>query len=317
MTLRTPKITVIGSCLAEISVQCDEEPQSGKIVNGSSFVCKTAGAGVMQATEAAHCGCQSAVISSVGQDCLGEMIEENLNKFGVNTECLIKSQARNTGTIMTMVDKIGHNISCISRGANNSLTKEHIESAVVEQLICQSDCLLLNGCMNSDVLMSAIKLAQMYKIKTILSVDMSIRQISEQISTLPKEFLAVSVLVSNPVNEITSENFTGYMHESKLAAADLVAGGIGAVVIRTSKKGCCIVSSSGTEQINNFTCEKVIFSDGKDAFLGALSACIAVGDDINRAVNFAMAAEILANKKMPSQDNLPKKTEILELLQQS
>ena len=52
-----------------------------------------------------------------------------------------------------------------------------------------------------------------------------------------------------------------------------------------------------------------------DAFDGALAASCAVGDEIRKAVKFASAAGALACTKFGAQEALPKKEEILELLQ--
>ena len=54
----------------------------------------------------------------------------------------------------------------------------------------------------------------------------------------------------------------------------------------------------------------------EDAFGGALAACFGSGDNPERAVRFAIAAESLARSRFGLQDALPVKEEIITLLQE-
>jgi sugar/nucleoside kinase (ribokinase family) len=80
------------------------------------------------------------------------------------------------------------------------------------------------------------------------------------------------------------------------------------------KKGCFIVDREITEHIPAFKIEIVDRACCGNAFAGALAAFCAVGDDMKKAVKFASAAGALACTKFGSQDALPTKQEIIELL---
>ena len=60
---------------------------------------------------------------------------------------------------------------------------------------------------------------------------------------------------------------------------------------------------------------RMVTTGSLDAFAGALAASCAVGDDIRRAVKFASAAWALACTKFGSIETMPKKAEIIQLLQ--
>ena len=76
-----------------------------------------------------------------------------------------------------------------------------------------------------------------------------------------------------------------------------------------------VVDRDKAEHIPAFDVGFVDHSGCSDAFAGALAASIAVGDDIIRAVRFAGAAGAIACSRFGEQDALPKKAEIIELLQ--
>ena len=76
-----------------------------------------------------------------------------------------------------------------------------------------------------------------------------------------------------------------------------------------------MVDREGTSHIPAFEVKFVDHSGCGDAFDGALAASCAVGDEIRKAVKFASAAGALACTKFGAQEALPKKEEILELLQ--
>jgi len=86
--------------------------------------------------------------------------------------------------------------------------------------------------------------------------------------------------------------------------------------MKMGKRGAVIIDRDGTEHVPAFDVRFVDHAGCGDAFDGALAACCAVGDDIRKAVRFASAAGALACSKFGIQEALPKKEEILELLQQ-
>jgi sugar/nucleoside kinase (ribokinase family) len=76
-----------------------------------------------------------------------------------------------------------------------------------------------------------------------------------------------------------------------------------------------VVDRDGADQIPTFDVELVDQAGSLDAFAGALAASCAVGDDMRQAVKFASAAGALASAKFGSMETMPKKAEIIQLLQ--
>lgn len=314
MAARIPKVVVIGSSCVDMAIQCQSTPKPGQCVKGSGFSNNPSGQGPNQAIVASFCGCKASLISCVGKDGFGDKIRENLVKFGVNIDNLFVAEAMNTGLIVTMVNEDGENMSCSSAGANSALSPDHIESAKVEQEISTADCCIIDSSLNTETVVAAIRTAQLNGTKTVLYHVLALKKALENIAQLPQEFFSVNCFICEPDIDGLPENSTSIVHDSKPVAMDLVARGISNVIVRCGRRGCMIVNKDSIDLIASSQNEQISVGCGTDAFVGALGASIAVDDHINTAIKFAMAAETLACQKPHLQENLPKKTDILEML---
>lgn len=312
MAGRIPKVVVIGSTYVDMAVRCSQIPLAGQSVAGSGFSCTCTGAGLNQATQAALCGCEVYLISKVGNDIFGQIIRENLAGYNVKTDFIYTAEAKNTGIIVTLVNSEGENSVCVSAGANRALRPEDISSESAEQLISSADVCLIHGDLPRGVIVSAIRTANLHKTKTILDPASSVSE-----ADLPMEYFSVNVLTPD-VQEAAelADGASDSVREGKLIGSDLVARGAECAVIKMGKRGCVIVDRTGAAHVPAFCVELVDHTGCGDAFAGALAASIGVGDEISGAVRFASAAGALACTKFGAQEALPKKEEIIELLQQ-
>lgn len=319
MAVRIPKVVVVGSAYVDIAIKCDVFPGAGETVGGSGLTCLPGGPGVNSSVQAALCGCETYFIGKVGDDLFGRMTLGALDEKGVNTEYVYTAQAISSGAVVTMVDSIGENSSCLSEGANRALSVDEVGCATVEQLIGSADVCLICGDVPVESICTIIKLAKVYNTKTILQTKLNARPVAE-IGSLnwPGEFFFVDVLIPDfhDVANI-SEPGTGDSHKLKFVASEMVARGIGCVLVRMGSRGCFLVDRAGATLVEGFEGEKFDQGVGGDAFAGALAAACGSGDEPKRAVRFAQAADALTAGKFGSIDALPSKREIIELLQKS
>jgi ribokinase len=150
------------------------------------------------------------------------------------------------------------------------------------------------------------------------------KQFEDQSGQLPLDYYTADILVPNfaEAAELTTSK-SHNIRTVKIIGSDLVARGVGCVVIKLGKRGAIVVDKEGASQIPPFEVKFVDHTGCGDAFDGALAASCAVGfakgcltaDEIKEAVKFASAAGALACTKFGLQESLPKKEEILELLQ--
>jgi len=312
MAVRIPRIVVVGATYVDMTVRCGRIPEAGQTVMGSGFSCTATGAGLNQAIQAALCGCQVHLISKVCNDIFGQVIKENLAVFSINTDLLYTAEAKNTGIIVTLVNSEGENSSCIAEGANRALRPLDIECDAAEQTISSADVVLIHGQLPPDTVSAAIKMANLHRKKVIL--DPAAVALTAEV---PIEFFSANILIPDlheaaEIADVAVEN----IHETKMIGSDLVARGVECVVIKMGRKGCLVIDRNGAKHIPAFSVELVDQTCSGDAFAGALAASIAVGDSIEQAVKFASAAGALACTRFGAQDSLPKKEEIIQLLQQ-
>lgn len=317
MSGRIPKVVVIGSVYVDMAVKCSDFPGPGQTVEGSGFSCIPTGPGLNMSLEASLCGCETYLISKVGDDHFGQMIRENLESYNINSDFVYTAQAMSTGIIVTIANAFGENSCCVSTGANRALSSDEVSCAEVEQLIGSADVCLIHDDLPRDMVVSAIRIANMYSTKIVLEVTLVAHDIEElKYLDWPMEYYSADVMIPDFSNSGHAADLgAGNVHKLKFIGSELVAGGIGCVLIKIGSRGTLLIDRQGTSQIPGFDLDMLDRSGCDDAFAGALAASCGSGDEPKMAVRFAAAAEALAGSKFGSKDALPTKEEIIELLQ--
>jgi ribokinase len=317
MAERIPKILVIGPAYVDMAIKCASFPSPGKVVEGSGFSCLPTGSGVNQAIQSALCGCEVYLLARVGEDCFGGMIKQTLRRYGVATDLIYSTQAISTGIIVTLVDSHGENRGCRSAGANRVLGRDEIEYAGAEQLIGSVDACLISDGITPAAVVSAIRTAQLHKTRVILEASLPAleRQVVQSIDW-PVEYYNADVIVVRFEGIVCgSELGAGGEGELKFIGTELIARGAKCVVISMGWHGALVIDRHGQRRIPGIMMEVVDQTGCESAFAGALAASYACGDDPDRAVRFAVAAETLARSRFGIHDALPKKEDIIILLQ--
>jgi len=315
MTANIPKVTVIGATYIDMAIKCRQMPAPGQYVIGSTLSYTPSGPGTREAVQAALCGCEVHLISKVGNGPFGEILKNSLTDYNINTDFVFTAKAKHTGTLVTMVDSVGENSGCTYIGANNALTSEEIQTA--EQIIAQADLCLIHGQLPQDAIAAAIQCAKLHSTKIILNPARPARKTTSEKNDLPPDYFSADILIPNlyEAADITDHSAAG-TRTAKLIGSDLVARGANSAVITMGKRGCMVVDRNGADHIPAFNVELVDKTARGDAFAGALAAYCAVKDNIREAVKFASAAGALTCTKFGSIEALPKKADIIQLLQQ-
>ena len=199
-----------------------------------------------------------------------------------------------------------------------NLGADEIACASAESVIGAADICLICGELPEDTVVAAIRTAELHRTKVILETPLQDHHITKAADlTWPMEYYAVDVLIPNFYKLVRgAELGAGSAGELKLIASELVARGIGCVLIKMPPREVFIVDRSDTTHVPWFDLGIVDHTASSDAFAGALAASCAVGDEPKDAVKFACAAGALAMSNFGTQDSLPKKEKIIELLQQ-
>jgi ribokinase len=287
------------------------------MVEGASFSSVPAGAGVNRAIQAAQCGCEVSLISRIGDDCFGHMIQKNLQQCHVSTDLVYSANAISTGIIVTLVDSQGEDSVCVCAGANRTFGRNEIEYAAAEQAIGTCDACLICGELPQEAIVAALRTAGIHKRRTVLDTCLPAytRDVLRQVQW-PTEYYNVDMLVVRFADFIcVSELGSGGTADLKFIGTELVARGAGCVVISLGWRGALVIDRQGARHISGQGLEVVDNGGAVDAFCGALAASCGARDSSDTAVRFAAAAEALARSRFGTQESLPKKEDIIALLQ--
>lgn len=318
MTERIPKVVIIGPAYVEMAVKCDSCPEPGQMKEGMGFTCLPTGQGVNRAIQAALCGCDVFVMGRIGEDCFGEMIKQNLSRYGISTDFLYASPAISTGIVLTIVDGRGANRSCRSAGANKVFGRDEIEYAAAEQTIGSANVCLIHDSLSQEAVVAAVRCAQVHKTRTVLEVNLPIpdRGVLHAIDW-PVDYYNADILVLRFAGLWSrAELGAGGEQDIKFIATELVAKGANTVLVSLGTHGALLVDRQGTHWIAGIATELVDHTGCEDAFCGALAACYATGGSPLQAARFAVAAEALTRSRFGLHDALPVKEEIITLLQE-
>jgi ribokinase len=318
MTGRIPKLVVIGPVYVDMALRCQAFLTAGMKTEGASFSHTPSGAGVNRSIQASLCGCDVSVIAKVGDDCFGQLIQKNLNQYAIHTELIYPVAAMSTGVAITLVDPRGENSVYVCPGANRTLGRDEIEYAAAEQVISTSDAVVICVPLPQDAIVAAIRTAQIHKKRVILDVCLPHHNL-ESLKDVdwPMEYYNVSVLIVRFGDFIcASELGSGGVAELKSIGTHFVGKGASCVVMPLGWRGALVMDRQGCRHISGIELDVVDNSGAVDAFCGALAACYAANDSADTAVRFAVAAEALTRSRFGVQDALPKKEEIIGLLQQ-
>lgn len=317
MAERIPRVLVIGPAYVDMAIKCDAFPPPGTIVEGTGFSCLTTGTGLNEAIQAALCGCEVFLLSRIGEDCFGEMVKQTMRRYGIAADVLYSTHAISTGIIVTMVNGLGENSGCCSSGANRVLGRDEIEYAAAEQIIGSANVCLISDGVPPAAAVAAIRTAHLHKTCVILEARLpSVERKTIQTLDWPVDFYNADVIILRFDGLVCgSELGAGGEGELKFIGTELIACGASCVVISMGWHGALVIDRQGHRRIPGIKLDVVDQTGCESAFAGAMAACCSCGDDPDRAVRFAVAAETLTRSRFGLHDALPKKQDILLLLQ--
>ncbi|MGE5614260.1 MAG: ribokinase [Bacillota bacterium] len=299
------KICVIGSLNMDIAIHTPRLPAMGETIIGSGFMTIPGGKGANQAVAAARLGGDVTMVGHVGDDAFGNSLKQNLQANGVDVRHV--KTMRNTPTgIAVIVIKDGNNFIILDSGANFTIKAKDIME--VENVIKESDMLLLQMEIPQEAIEQAVDIANKYGVKVLLNPAPA-RNMSD-------DFLA-KVDIITP-NESECEYIAGMALESIKDAEEAVkylrGKGIGQVVVTLGGRG--VVYNSGDRVLYKPVPEvRVVDTTAAgDSFTGALAVALTNGKSIDEAVDFANIVGTLTVMKKGAQTSLPYIQEVEEFL---
>lgn len=301
-------VVVVGGANMDYLARGPSLPTPGATVQGSEFQEAPGGKGANQAVAAARLGARVALLARVGEDERGNAILERLAAEGVDARFIGRDRSAPTGVALIQVDARGEKQILTAPGANERLGVGDAELAA--PAIRSARVILMQLEAPLDTVIVAARFGRDAGARLILDPAPPTK--------LPDELLGILDVIRPNAGE--AEVLTGVRVTDRRTARDaavrLLARGVGAAVVQAGSEGDLVVWADGEHWLPRIPVESVDATGAGDAFAGALAAMIAEGRSLTEAGRFASAAAALTTTKLGAQAALPRREDVLALIEQ-
>lgn len=303
------KALVIGSLNMDMTVKVEELPKLGETIFGNDFYESCGGKGANQAVAVSKLGMKTEMIGMVGKDSQGEKLIQNLNKYGIISNNVIKSDEL-TGRAIITVDKKGDNNIIVIPGSNFKITKEHIQDK--QDVIASSDVVILQNEIPSETVeFSLLKAKELGKI-TIFNPAPA-RKLSGEV------FKNTDYLILNEteMEEIFEIKFNDEEYTEKISSKKKEYG-IKNIILTLGDKGSILFSEDNNiKKYDVYKVKAVDTTAAGDSFIGAFTMKICEIGNPDEAIKYATAVSAIVVTRQGAQDSIPTREEIEKFIEEN
>lgn len=294
-------VVVAGAINTDLVALVDRAPGAGETVTGKSFAMFGGGKGANQAMAARRSGASVALAGAVGDDAFGAQRREELTAQGINLEGVVQISGMASGAALITVETGGENRIAYVPGPTLHITGEQI-------------CKLLESTRPKVYLQpNEVPLASA---EAALTVGRSIGAITVLNATPDPETVRailplVDYLIVNEGEAIALSGRTGTFEE----------------IIQSLAEQCnaSVVLTAGADGVYGFNDGRVIHAAAPrvdvvdttgagDTLSGAFAARLAMGEGIDSALRWGVAAASLSATKEGAQSSIPHAQDVEALL---
>lgn len=303
------KVLVIGSLNMDMTVKVEELPKLGETIFGNDFYESCGGKGANQAVAVSKLGMKTEMIGMVGKDSQGEKLIQNLNKYGIISDNVIKSDEL-TGRAIITVDRKGDNNIIVIPGSNFKITKEHIQAK--QDVIASSDVVILQNEIPSETVeFSLLKAKELGKI-TIFNPAPA-RKLSGEV------FKNTDYLILNEteMEEIFEIKFNDEEYTEKISIKKKEYG-IKNIILTLGDKGSILFSEDNNiKKYDVYKVKAVDTTAAGDSFIGAFTMKICESGNSDEAIKYATAVSAIVVTRQGAQDSIPTREEIEKFIEEN
>lgn len=277
-------ITVVGSLNIDFIFSVKQRPRIGETILTDSYEIQFGGKGGNQAVASRKLGSEVALIAAVGDDPFGKEYLSFLNEQGINTDYVSLADKTPTGTAMVTLENNDNSI-IYAKGANNMLNPSHIKEA--ENLIINSDLIVIQFEINSDVIQEVLETANKHNIPVILNPAPFV--------SFPKEWLEMVTFVTPNETEFEAIKKSGLYDEKYLNK----------FIITKGKNGVSYIEDGKEFRVKAPKVNVKDTTGAGDTFNAALAHFISRGEELNNACRKSVYAASYSTTQLGAQKGMP------------
>jgi ribokinase len=291
------KFFVVGDVTVDLMYFVNELPEAGGETSVSRAVMEPGGAGGTIATALARLGHQVKIATRVGTGPFSEVALKNVIESGVETSCIQRDEALQTGSVLLLVTPDAQRTMLSSAGATR-----HLDAAFLNpDDITSCDALVMSaysliGGLQREYAVKALDIAKRAGLTTFIDMGSgAVNALQDRLISLTQDF---DYLLMNQKELLTltgassiSEAVTGLAHE-----------GIKRVIIKVGEKGSMVITPEITDLIEAYEIDNVVDSTGAgDYYTAAFAHGIMEGHDLREAARLGNIAGALNTTQVGAQ----------------
>lgn len=294
--MKSVKIAVVGSINMDLTVTAEKIPKKGETVRGSGFFQIPGGKGANQAVAMARLGAEVEWFGCVGRDVNGEQLLANLKSEGVSTEHVRIVEKIPTGVAMITVGEKDNTIVVVP-GANGKTDLEYVKE--IEEVLLSFDAVVLQHEIPLEAVHEVIRFCARHRIVTVLNPAPA--------AEIPEDILESATWITPNEHEMSS------IFGEKENLETILARYPEKLVVTLGSRGAAACRRNGELLRVPARPAKVEDTTGAgDTFNGAFAVCIAGGEDVQSALQYANTAASLSTEKFGAQGGMPSDREVRE-----
>ena len=294
------EIVVVGSANADLVVAVQRRPGAGETVLGADTVVVPGGKGANTAVAAACLGASVALLGALGDDQYGALLRQSLGEAGVRTD-LVRTSERPTGIAYITVTPDGENSIVVSPGANAEVSEADVRAA--EDALGSARVLVCSLEVPVPAAEHAVAVAASAGVRAVLNLSPVVRLRSETLASL------------DPL--VVNEHEAAWLLDTPEVGSgvDLARGlldlGPRSVVVTLGAEGAVAATPGAIEAFPAPEVRVVDTTGAGDAFVGALAAQLAGGEEFFCAVAYAVRVATTSVTRAGAQPSYPAAEDVL------
>ena len=298
-----PRVIVVGSLNADISLQVPHLPGAGEtVLSPAAAVTGSGGKGANQAVAAARLGAAVRMIGCCGDDQFGSQLRAGLDAEGIDASGVRVITGMASGLALITVDPAGENAIAVAAGANGMAGDQEVTAAFATPC----DVLVLSAEVPAAALAGALREGAASGVTTLLNLAPVPPRARSLLACQP-DWLVIN---SQEAGALAGVPVTGAASAGAVAAALASGDGARHVVITVGADGAVLAGPQGSTAVPGFAVDAVDSVGAGDAFVGALAVALAAGADPAGAVRAACAAGAAAATRRGAQTALPRPADV-------